>query len=429
MPFQIIRNDITTVSAEAIVNTANPHPVIGDGTDRAIYAAAGEEKLLCARRKIGDIARGSAAATRAYRLKAKYIIHTVGPAWVDGQHGEGDTLRACYRNSLLLAGQLKVKSIAFPLISTGNYGYPKDEALDIALSEIREYLDRNDMDITLVVLDQDSFDLSRNRMGEIGEYISEHSIEQVYVNEYPSLRDTDHPEEKAARNFLFHNRRMSERRADLEQDTEPDEMCAFDSEDALYSSAYFGEDALSDESVLGTDHFPGAVHPAPNEREKQGSAPKNPASPTNRKDALAQAAPKPFISAPKQAAKPALTDTLDEFISHPGESFQEKLLSLIDKSGMDDVTVYKKANIDRKLFSRIRCKRDYKPKKKTAVAFAIALRLDMDTMRDLLASAELALSPGSKFDLIVSYFVTHGIYDIYEINTALFKYDQPLLGE
>ncbi|MBO7407126.1 MAG: hypothetical protein J6V14_05790, partial [Clostridia bacterium] len=142
--------------------------------------------------------------------------------------------------------------------------------------------------------------------------------------------------------------------------------------------------------------------------------------------AAANAAP----AAPAAAFAGSVTGkSLDEVVKSSGDTFQERLLHLIDESGMTDVTVYKKANIDRKVFSRIRCKRDYKPKKRTAVAFAIALELDMPTMLDLLARAEIAFSPSSKFDLIITYFVTNKKYDIYEINSALFKYGQPLLGE
>ncbi len=154
MPFQIIRNDITKVKADAIVNTANPKPRIGRGTDSAIYAAAGEEQLIAAREKIGDIAPGQAVHTAAFALAAKYIIHTVGPVWVDGSHGERDTLRSCYENSLTLADSLGCESIAFPLIATGTYGFPKDEALHIALSEIQRFLLTHEMKVTIVVFDR-----------------------------------------------------------------------------------------------------------------------------------------------------------------------------------------------------------------------------------------------------------------------------------
>ena len=342
MPFQIIRNDITKVSADAIVNTANPKPIVGSGTDSAIYNAAGENKLLAARQAIGDIEPGQAVHTAAFRLKAKYIIHTVGPVWVDGKHGEKDILRSCYANSLALADKLKCKSVAFPLISSGAYGFPKDTALDVALSEIGKFLLTHDMNITLVVFDKAAFELSEKLMGEIRQFIDE----QTAV----SLREQER----------FHgNLRMNTR------------------------SVLFEEE---------------------------------------RRRALSQ--PQGAEIFPDIAGK-----NLSETVGSAGQTFQEKLFELIDKSGMDDVTVYKKANIDRKVFSRIRSKRDYKPKKKTAVAFAIALELDLPTTIDLLARAEIAFSQSNLFDLIIAYFITHGIYDMFEINAALFQYDQPVLGE
>lgn len=176
MPFQIIRNDITKVKADVIVNTANPRPVIGSGTDSAIYRAAGEAELLAERKKIGDIAPGQAAATPAFALSAKHIIHTVGPAWVDGKHGEKDTLRACYDNSLTLAAELGAESIAFPLIATGVYGFPKDAALNIALAEIGKFLLTHNMKVILVVFDRKAFELSGKLVGQIDEYIDEHGV-------------------------------------------------------------------------------------------------------------------------------------------------------------------------------------------------------------------------------------------------------------
>ena len=184
MPFQIIRNDITKVKADAIVNTANPRPVIGGGTDSAIYRAAGEAELLAERRKIGDIAPGQAAATPAFSLSAKYIIHTVGPAWTDGDHGERDILRSCYEKSLELAAELKAESIAFPLIATGVNGFPKDEALHIALSAIQKFLLTHDMTVIISVFDKDSFELSGKLFSGIDEYIDEHYAADTADSEY-----------------------------------------------------------------------------------------------------------------------------------------------------------------------------------------------------------------------------------------------------
>ena len=368
MPFQIIRNDITKVRADAIVNTANPRPVVGSGTDNAIYTAAGEKALLAERKKIGDIAPGQAAATPAFGLQAKHIIHTVGPAWVDGNHAERDILRSCYANSLNLAAELSCGSIAFPLIATGVYGFPKDEALNIALAEIGRFLLTHDMVVTLVVFDRKAFELSGRLVGQIDEYIDEHGVGLVRESEYGDRR------------YGRERRRMESAQRRMEEELRLSKSNL--AEEAPYLEA---DDALDEMSA------PVAAMPAP------------------------------FADVEGKS--------LDEVLGGAGETFQQRLFKLIDASGMDDVTVYKKANIDRKVFSRIRCKEDYKPKKKTAVAFAIALKLDMPAMLDLLSRAEIAFSPSNKFDLIITYFVTNGIYDIFEINAALFKYGQPILGE
>lgn len=353
MPFQIIRSDITKVKADVIVNTANPRPVIGSGTDSAIYLAAGEDALLAERKKIGDIAPGQAAATPAFALSANHIIHTVGPAWVDGKHHEREILRSCYANSLALAAELDARSIAFPLIATGVYGFPKDEALSIAMAEIGGFLLTHDMNVILVVFDRKAFELSGQLVGQIDEYIDEHGVGLARQTEYGGK---------------YNRRRRME-------------------EELLRQTI-----ALPDEADTEDLAFDGVLTPME----------------------------VPFDVAGK---------SLDEVLEHAGETFQQRLFKLIDASGMDDVTVYKKANIDRKLFSRIRCKEDYKPKKRTAVAFAIALELDLQTTLDLLSRAEIAFSPSSRFDLIVTYFITNKIYDIYKINTALFQYGQPILGE
>lgn len=327
MSFQIIRNDITKVKADAIVNTANPKPVIGGGTDSAVYKAAGRKALLAERKKIGDIRPGQAAYTKAFKLNAKYIIHTAGPVWQGGKHGEKDVLRLCYENSLSLACRLKCESVAFPLISSGAYGFPKDTALDIAMSEIGKFLLTHDIEVIMVVFDRAAFELSEKLMGEIDRFIDEHTVEMIRRDENSDMTGR-----------LMNN---PQRRTEIE------------------------------------------------EYKKK---------------------------------------SLNEILSVKVKTFQQRLFELIDRSGMDDVTVYKKANIDRKLFSRIRSTADYKPKKNTALAFAIALELNLSETRDLLQRAGIAFSESSPFDLIIEYFIGNGNYDIFEINAALFKYGQPTLG-
>ena len=175
MPFEIVRNDITNMRVDAIVNTANPKPVVGAGTDAAIHEKAGPA-LLRARQKIGEIPVGSAVVTRAFGLQAKYVIHTVGPAWDGGSHGEESLLRSCYDNVLQLAVKKSCQSVAFPLISTGNYGFPKDKALQIAIAAFSEFLLHHEMQIYLVVFDRDSYRLSEKLFQSVASYIDENYV-------------------------------------------------------------------------------------------------------------------------------------------------------------------------------------------------------------------------------------------------------------
>ncbi|WP_027868605.1 macro domain-containing protein [Eubacterium sp. AB3007] len=340
MPFKIIRNDITKVKADAIVNTANPEPIYASGTDAAIYMAAGADELLAERRKIGRIAPGEVAVTDAFQLPAKYIIHTVGPAWVDGSHGEYDVLRSCYRKSLLIADQLGCESIAFPLIATGVYGFPKDQALEIALEIIREHLKDSDLNVVLVVFGRSSYQIAAGLTEQIEEYIDENYVSERAEEEYGGPIGT-------------------------------------------LSGERYRRRLLAESMTL---------------------------------DAEPEYAP--------QQKKASLEDVLNNL----GESFQARLLRMIDERGMTDPEVYKRANVDRKLFSKIRCNENYIPKKKTIVALAIALRLNLDDTRDLLASAGLMLTNNSKSDVIVSFCIENGIYDIYEVNALLFQFQQPILG-
>ncbi len=381
MAFQIIRNDITKVSADAIVNTANPEPRYDSGTDLAVYTAAGAEELLKERRKIGNMETGQAAATPAFALNAKYIIHTVGPAWVDGEHGEREAVRSCYENSLRLAKELGCESIAFPLIATGVYGFPKADALQIAVSVFSEFLSGSDMQITLVVFDEASFVLSGKIFSGIDEFIDENYVSEKLDSEYlvgtssamgygniPAERKRRESGGRALSGRLFS---AASRRADI-------------------SSADLSED-IEDDECLPVEELMS-----------------------------------PSMSGPSEGSKPGRS--LDELMAHVGETWQESLFRLIDEKGFIDTEVYKRANIDRKLFSKIRSNPEYQPKKITAVALALALKLSLDETKDLLGRAGYALSPSSRFDLIIEYFIDQQVYDTYTINLALFEHRQPLLG-
>lgn len=328
MPLEIVRNDITQMDCDAIVNAANSRLAGGGGVDGAIHAAAGPE-LLAACRKIGGCPTGEARITPGFKLPARYIIHTVGPVWQGGKAGEAELLAACYRNSLALARDHECQSVAFPMISTGVYGYPKEEALEIAVREISHFLLEHDMLVYLVVFDRRGFQISKKLFGDIAEYIDENYVE-----------------------LHVHERAESQR------------MEAIMAEMAMAPS-------LAKPSALKLEDY--------------------------------------------------LKEALDE-------SFSQMLLRKIDEKGISDAACYKRANIDRKLFSKIRSDVHYKPKKTTALAFAIALELPLEEAAELLMKAGYALSHSNKFDIIIEYFLKKGRYDIFEINEALFAFDQPLLG-
>ena len=408
MPFYIIRNDITKVHSDAIVNTANPEPVYAGGTDAAIYYAAGAEKLLAERKKIGRIRPGEAAFTPAFDLHAKYIIHTVGPVWQGGDHDEFELLASCYRNSLDIARRLGCKSISFPLISTGVYGFPKDSALEIALREISTFLDNSEMNVTLVVFDRKSFDLSAGLTAEIRQYIDENYVEKQSAEEYAI---DNYSGQSPERNRPFSAFRDLQRRS------------------ARHSRS-------------GS-----APHPRRKPAGKDSTLPEERTDSLLMEDAAEYAgSPVDGLASPPEAEMPAMSEkkthdrhfkkelsprprrSLQDVMSQVGESFQECLLRLIDERGFTDAQVYKRANIDRKLFSKIRCNPDYIPRRKTIISLAVAMELNIDEMTDLLLKAGIALSPGSKFDLIIRYCVENQIYDSMTINAILFDYDQPLLG-
>lgn len=334
MPFEIVQNDIINMHVDVVVNTANPEVNIGSGVDRAIHQKAGKE-LLQARKQIGKIDLGDAKITPGFNLDAKYVIHTVGPIWHGGKHQEEQILASCYRKSLKLAKEYQFNSIAFPLLATGNYGFPKPLALQIAVKEISSFLFENDMQIYLVVFDKDAFALSEKLFKSVSRYIDAHYVDQKMIEEYDRMP-------------------FSER---------------------IYRSA------LNDRSIsFNASIFPTEV------------------------------------------------DEWEEILPNLDATFSKTLLTLIDKTGKKDAEIYKKANVDRKLFSKIRNNTNYKPSKTTVLAFAFALELDINETKDLIGRAGYALSHSNQFDVIVEYFLVNHNYDIFELNEVLFAFDQPLLG-
>ena len=335
MPLIIVRNDITKMPVDAIVNAAKESLLGGGGVDGCIHRAAGPE-LLAECRTLGGCKTGDAKITKAYRLPCRYVIHTVGPVWNGGSRGEREQLVSCYQTSLALAKEHNCETLAFPLISSGIFGYPKDQALRVAVDTIGAFLLHNDMTVYLVIFDRKAYQISGKLFADIAEYIDDH-----YVDAHTDSR---------------------------------------------------------------------------RERLRRMSAPESHA------EAICESAMPMPMMAPKAAGR------LDDLLAHLDAGFSETLLKLIDRSGKKDAEVYKKANVDRKLFSKIRNNPDYKPSKSTAIAFAIALELNLDETRDLIARAGYALSASSKFDVIIEYFIGQKKYDIFEINEALFAFDQSLLG-
>lgn len=388
MPFSIVRNDIARVHADVLVNAANTHLAEGGGVCGALFAAAGREQMRAACDAIGGCPTGSAVATPAFNLPARWCVHAVGPIWRGGDHGEEAALRSCYQSMFARVVELGARSVAYPLISAGIYGYPAEAALAVAREETRAFLAKHDdIEVTLVVFDRSAVRLGSALEQEIREY-----IDDEYVAQSPHARRRGAELEREMRWA-----------ADVEAPAaaEP-ELGVADAESPscdVFSSAFaFVEDV--------------AEEPAPD-----GAAP----------HMLAAAAMVPAAGAPAGTAGAAPVE-LDDLLEHLDAGFSETLLALIDQRGLADAEVYHRANLSRQLFSKIRSNPAYRPTKPTAVALAMALELDVPATQDLLSRAGLTLSRTSKFDVIVRFFLERGIYDIYQLNEALFAYDQPLVG-
>lgn len=352
MPFFMIRDDISKFfRADALVNPANPQLLEGSGSSRAIYLAAGEEEMTKACQKIGFCELGKAVITPAFRLPARYVIHAVGPVWVDGKHGEEEVLYSTYTEAMLLAEKHRLESIAFPLLSSGNYGFPKDKALKVAIRAISDFLMEHELLVYLVLYDRAAVEVSKRFFTSLEEYIDNHYVDSRYECYYADKRSVSLDR---MRNF-----------PSMEK-WKPEE-------------AKKADDFLEEEFTTAM----------------------------------------PFASPQR---------SLDNLLEQMGETFSQMLFRLIDERGLKDSYVYKKANVDRRHFSKIRTNIHYTPNKKTVIAFAIALELSLDETKDLLKRAGYALSNSSKFDVIICYFIEKHQYNIYEINETLFAYEQPILG-
>ena len=378
MPFQIVRNDITKMHVDAIVNTANPMPGYGAGIDSAVYEAAGKDKLLAKRHEIGAIDRGTSVITDGYNLPAKFIIHTVGTAWQGGKAGEEDIIRSCYRSVFDVAVNNDIASLAIPLLASGSYGFPKGIALRIALSEIEAFMSESDMEVYLVVFDEKSVSLSSELYGDIDEYINDNYVEEKNQEEYP---DSYGRNERVRR----------------------------------------GTEFVAGGFASTASYVPGLFKANKAEKKKRKEAELY----EERAEDLEELSSIDMcLSAPQFDEERSLEDV----VKNLDKTFMELVFSFADAKGLTDVEVRKKANLDRKAFSKLKCGTTKNPSKATALALAVALELDLDDTKDLLSRAGLALSPCSKQDVIVQYFIEKEAYDIYEINVALFEHGEQLLG-
>lgn len=355
VPLQIIRNDITKVHCDAIVNAANSTLLGGGGVDGAIHKAAGRGLLLeCM--KLGGCHVGQAKITNAYNLPCKYVIHTVGPKWKGGNNNERELLECCYKNSLLLAKENNCESVAFPLISSGVYGYPMNEAFKVAVDTVAEFLMHNDMLVYIVVYNKNALAVGNKLFTDIAQYIDDNYVGEHSPYDSRRINNCDESMPLPLTSFLSDE--------DLQESAVPAPVCN-QSEDCFSDIVNFFE------------------------KEKR------------------------------------LENVIDKMID---EGFSEMLFRKIDEKGMKDSECYKKANIDKRLFSKIRTNPGYQPSKPTVLAFCIALELSLAETNEMLMKAGFALSHSNKFDIIVEYFIKQNKYNIFEINEALFAFDQSLLG-
>lgn len=380
MPFSLVRNDLSHMETEAIVIAANEQLAIGGGAGESVAKAAGRRQLQRACNALGGCPTGRAVATPGFNLTAKHLIHAVGPVWQGGTHGEAALLRSAYDEALALAARLGAASVALPLLSAGSYGFPVRLSFDIAIAAIKAFLREHDLDVVLVLFDKEAVTAGSRLFAPIAAYIDDTYAQEALVRQRLEARPLG-------------------------------------------------------TAALPVGYTPAA--PAPSAAEPTGATPSSatpavpsvaaptapaalPASP-----AAAEPLAHPEPSTPILGADQGLHAWIDRLVDEP---FSAALLHLIDERGLDDVAVYKRANMSRQLFSKIRSDRSYRPTKRTALSLAVALELDLDETADLLSRAGLALSHSSTFDIIVEYFIVHGDYDIFAINEALYAFDQPLLA-
>ena len=391
MPFKIVRNDITKMNTEAIVNTANDHATVGTGCDSAVYKAAGHDELLNYREeKIGFVPEGDAFITPGFRLKAKYIIHAVSPLYLDGNQGEGEKLRSCYRKSLQIAKENGIKSISFPLISTGGFGYPKEEGMRIAVDEINAFLLSNEMDIFLVVFDTKATQLGEKIYPGLEAYIDHNYVKEAREEEYgDAYFGSMRPSEPGCDRYLS-NAQMIERRTRRNAEAQRREMpdCSAQSVPPVGAVPKAGKTSFLDETLSIDECCDEA----------------------------------PYFDFEEQHES-----KLQERMRHMSDTYSEYLMYLIQERNMENAEVWKRAIVDKKIFSKIKNNANYHPNKLTALCLCVGAKLNLDESKDLLARAGYALSPCNKTDIIFSYFIENEIYDMIELDIQLEEHGLPCI--
>ena len=363
MPFKIVRNDITKMNTEAIVNTANDHVSVGTGCDSAVYKAAGVDVLLKYREEnIGFVPEGGAFITPGFNLKAKYIIHAVSPLYMGGDKGEEEKLRSCYRKSLQIAKENGIKSISFPLISTGGFGYPKEEGMRIAVDEINAFLLSNDMEIFLVVFDTKATQLGEKIFPELEAFIDHNYVKEAREEEYGDA----YIEERSMKSA------MSAGVMPMEES-----IC-----DSCMSIADDDFDECDEEAFDLWDDEDSVL-----ELEKK----------------------------------------LNERLAHKADTFSEYLLYLIESKNMTNVEVYKRACLTKQYFHKINKNKDFHPEKIKALLLCVGAKLNLDETKELLARAGYALSPADLTDIIFTFFIEHKHYDVIDIDIQLEEHGLPCI--
>ena len=426
MAFRIIRNDITKVKADAIVNTANPEVAIGDGVERAIYKAAGEDELLAERAKLGELVPGEVGITPAFNLNAKYIIHVSGPWWVDGSKGEEDLLRSCYEKALKIAVENHCETIAFPLLSTGNYRFPKEIGIQIAVDVFTEFLEENEIEIELVVFEDDSVSISGSIVDEVTCFIDDAYVINAMVLEYD---DISQDEDKINRGNEVINRELDD--IDRADDN-------IDHGDVSRGLNICGSASSKGKSVFHrlSSRKQNIIEELRSDFESAKSLELNQMSESVNslesnqildfaKSLESQEIPESVKSLNSQqmpgepkAGEESLDDVLKGIYT---ESFGKHLQKLINKKGLKNSEVYAAANISKQYFSKL-LNGKVNPSKEKMLALAVGLRLNLDETIDFLRIAGYAFSPISQTDEVVKYFITHEDYNVIKIDIVLFDY-------